>query len=236
MPGHHNVMNAAAAVAVASELGIDDNAIRGGLETFAGVGRRFSALGNLHWSGGEALLVDDYGHHPTEGGGLRWRRPERPARIERRLVMVYQPHRYSRTRDLYEDFVAVLSECQVLILLEVYSAGEDPIPGADSRALSRSIRQRGAVEPIYVASPAEVPQVLASLLAGRSAHYPGCRQYWSLGPAASGRHHAGGAAVSAAMLKDRHFAVLLGGSAAEREVSLRAVAMWLTPSKPPARG
>ncbi len=162
MPGHHNVMNAAAAVAVASELGIDDNAIRGGLETFAGVGRRFSALGNLHWSGGEALLVDDYGHHPTEVAATL--AAAREACPERRLVMVYQPHRYSRTRDLYEDFVAVLSECQVLILLEVYSAGEDPIPGADSRALSRSIRQRGAVEPIYVASPAEVPQVLASVL------------------------------------------------------------------------
>jgi UDP-N-acetylmuramate--alanine ligase len=162
MPGHHNVMNAAAAVAVASELGIDDSAIRGGLETFAGVGRRFSALGNLHWRGGEALLVDDYGHHPTEVAATL--AAAREACPERRLVMVYQPHRYSRTRDLYEDFVAVLSECQVLILLEVYSAGEDPIPGADSRALSRSIRQRGAVEPIYVASPAQVPQVLASVL------------------------------------------------------------------------
>lgn len=162
MPGHHNVMNAAAAIAVASELGIADSAIRGGLETFAGVGRRFSALGNLRWSGGEALLVDDYGHHPTEVAATV--AAAREACPERRLVMVYQPHRYSRTRDLYEDFVAVLSECEVLILLEVYSAGEDPIPGADSRALSRSIRQRGAVEPIYVASPAEVPQVLASVL------------------------------------------------------------------------
>jgi len=162
MPGHHNVMNAAAAVAVASELGIDDSAILGGLETFAGVGRRFSALGNLQWQGGEALLVDDYGHHPTEVAATL--AAAREACPERRLVMVYQPHRYSRTRDLYEDFVAVLSECEVLILLEVYSAGEDPIPGADSRALSRSIRQRGAVEPIYVASPAEVPQVLASVL------------------------------------------------------------------------
>lgn len=162
MPGEHNVLNATAAVAVATELGITDEAIRQGLLTFAGVGRRFSALGQLHFSGGSALLVDDYGHHPTELDATL--KAARQAYPERRLVMVYQPHRYSRTRDLYEDFVAVLSHCQVLILLDVYAAGETPIPGADSRSLARSIRQRGAVDPIFVANVADIPTVLADVL------------------------------------------------------------------------
>lgn len=162
MPGHHNALNAAAAVALASELDIPDSAIGRGLATFAGVGRRFSAMGDLCWSEGSALLVDDYGHHPTEVEATL--EAAQQAYPERRLVMVYQPHRYSRTRDLYEDFVAVLSRCAVLILLEVYPAGEAPIPGADGRALSRSIRQRGLVDPVFVEDISEVPQVLHSIL------------------------------------------------------------------------
>lgn len=162
MPGHHNALNAAAAIAVASELEIPDDAIRQGLHTFAGVGRRFSALGDVSWQSGSALLLDDYGHHPTEVAATL--RAARAACPERRLVMVFQPHRYSRTRDLYDDFVAVLAECAVLILLEVYSAGEDPIPGADSRSLARSIRQRGTVDPIFVADPADVAGVLVNVL------------------------------------------------------------------------
>ena len=162
MPGEHNALNAAAVAAVASELAIADKAIEQGLATFAGVGRRFSALGDLRWQGGTAMLVDDYGHHPTEVAATL--DAARQACPERRLVMVYQPHRYSRTRDLYEDFVAVLSRCEVLILLEVYSAGEEPIAGADSRSLTRSIRQRGAVEPIFVDDLADLPGVLLNVL------------------------------------------------------------------------
>ncbi len=162
MPGSHNALNATAAVACATELGISDSAIQTGLATFAGVGRRFSALGPVRWAEGEALLVDDYGHHPTEVAATL--AAAREACPDQRLVMVYQPHRYSRTRDLYEEFVAVLSECAVLILLEVYAAGEEPIPGADSKSLARSIRQRGAIEPIYVAHPRDVPKVLCNVL------------------------------------------------------------------------
>ena len=162
MPGAHNALNAVAALAVATELGISDEAIQQGLATFAGVDRRFTPLGQLVWSEGQALLIDDYGHHPTEvAATLAALKDACPAK---RVVMVYQPHRYSRTRDLYEEFVAVLSECAVLILLEVYAAGEAPIPGADSKSLTRSIRQRGFIEPIYVASPEDVPTVLRNVL------------------------------------------------------------------------
>ncbi len=162
MPGVHNALNATAAIAVATELNVSDEAIARGLSTFAGVGRRFSQIGTLQWDDGEALLVDDYGHHPTEVAATM--AAARQACADRRLVMVYQPHRYSRTRDLYEDFVAVLSDCPVLILLDVYPAGEAPIAGADSRALTRSIRQRGAVEPIFVASSEQLPAVLKRVL------------------------------------------------------------------------
>jgi len=162
MPGRHNVLNATAAVAVATDEGIDDAAILAGLAGFQGVGRRFEVLGELPVSGGSVILVDDYGHHPTEvqatldAARLAW-----PGR---RLVTIYQPHRYSRTRDLYEDFVQVLAGCDLLLLLEVYPAGEPPIAGADSRALTRSIRQRGQVEPIYVEHMDAVPALLARVL------------------------------------------------------------------------
>jgi UDP-N-acetylmuramate--alanine ligase len=162
MPGVHNVLNATAAVAVATDEGLEDEAIQKGLEQFAGVGRRFQQLDELPLADGSALLVDDYGHHPTEVAATLDSLSQ--AWPERRVVMVYQPHRYTRTRDLYEDFVAVLSGCDVLLLLDVYSAGESPIPGADSRSLSRSIRQRGKVDPLFVSSIEEVPEVLAGLL------------------------------------------------------------------------
>jgi UDP-N-acetylmuramate--alanine ligase len=162
MPGLHNVLNATAAVAVACDEGIDDIAIQRGLEVFAGVGRRFEQLGELHFQAGKALLVDDYGHHPTEvAATLDSARQVWP---ERRLLMIYQPHRYTRTRDLYEDFVAILSKCDGLILLDIYAAGEDPIPGADSRSLSRSIRQRGLVDPVFVEQIDEVAAVLAAIV------------------------------------------------------------------------
>lgn len=162
LPGRHNAQNATAAIAVACEDGAADEAILAALSKFEGVGRRFQQYGEFATGRGHAKLVDDYGHHPSEVRATQ--NAVRAGWPERRLVTIYQPHRYSRTRDLYEDFVDVLSKTDVLILLEVYSAGETPIPGADSRALCRSIRSRGKMEPIYVASPDEVPQVLAELL------------------------------------------------------------------------
>ncbi len=162
MPGLHNVLNAAATVAVACDEGLDDEAIQSGLSGFAGVGRRFTRMGDLQLPGGTALLVDDYGHHPTEVSATL--DSARQAWHERRVVMIYQPHRYTRTRDLYEDFVSVLSRCDVLILLEVYSAGEEAIPGADSRSLARSIRQRGQLEPIFVENIEDVAQILCSVV------------------------------------------------------------------------
>jgi len=162
MPGTHNVLNAAAAVAVACDEGVEDAHIQQGLATFAGVGRRFTRLGELTFPGGTAELVDDYGHHPTEVRATL--ESVRQAWPERRVVMVYQPHRYTRTRDLYEDFVAVLSGCEVLVLLDVYPAGEAAIPGADSRSLTRSIRQRGQVEPIFAERIEDVPELLSTIV------------------------------------------------------------------------
>ena len=162
MPGLHNVLNAAATVAVACDEGLEDEAIQSGLAGFAGVGRRFTHMGELNLPGGTALLVDDYGHHPTEVRATL--DSARQAWPEQRVVMVYQPHRYSRTRDLYDDFVSVLSRCDVLILLEVYAAGEEVVPGADSRSLARSIRQRGQLEPIFVENIEDVPQILCSVV------------------------------------------------------------------------
>lgn len=162
LPGRHNALNAAAAVAVAVEDKIPTQAITEALAQFAGVGRRFQQFGEFDTGHGKALLVDDYGHHPTEVKATL--ASARSAWPDRRLVMIFQPHRYTRTRDLYDDFVEVLSKVDALILLDVYSAGEDVIPGADGRNLCRSIRQRGVVDPIYVATPAEVPAILAGVL------------------------------------------------------------------------
>lgn len=162
MPGAHNVLNATAAVVVACDEGLPDAAMQRGLAGFAGVGRRFTRHGEIAFPGGTAELVDDYGHHPTEVRATL--ESVRQAWPQRRVVMVYQPHRYTRTRDLYEDFVAVLSCCDVLVLLDVYPAGEAAIPGADSRSLTRSIRQRGQVEPIFAETIEDVPGLLSSLV------------------------------------------------------------------------
>lgn len=162
MPGTHNVLNATAAVAVACDEGIADEAIRRGLAGFQGVGRRFELLGDLELATGKALLVDDYGHHPTELRATL--EAARQAWPQRRLVLIFQPHRYSRTRDLFEDFVQVLSSCDVLLLLDVYPAGEEAIPGADGRALARSVRQRGLVDPIFVDAVEDVAEVLSGVI------------------------------------------------------------------------
>jgi UDP-N-acetylmuramate--alanine ligase len=164
IPGAHNVLNAAAAVAVATDEGVDDEAIANGLKKFQGVGRRFQIYGEFAVRGGEAMLVDDYGHHPREVDAVI--KTVRAGWPERRLVMIYQPHRYTRTRDLYEDFVAVLSQVDVLILLDVYAAGEDFIPGADARSLCRSIRQRNSVDPIFAEKLEDVPAIVAEQVRG----------------------------------------------------------------------
>ncbi|WP_422450946.1 MULTISPECIES: UDP-N-acetylmuramate--L-alanine ligase [unclassified Endozoicomonas] len=162
IPGRHNVLNALAAFATAADEGIPDQVIAEGLSRFDGVGRRFQVLGEFTNRVGDVMLVDDYGHHPTEVDATI--KAVRDGWDDKRLVMIYQPHRFSRTRDLYEDFVDVLSRVDVLLLMEVYPAGEEPIAGADSRSLCRSIRQRGLVDPIFIARPEDVESVLADVL------------------------------------------------------------------------
>jgi UDP-N-acetylmuramate--alanine ligase len=162
LPGEHNVLNALASVAVAIDEGVADNAIQQALLNFAGIGRRFEQLPTLRTGQGEMMFIDDYGHHPTEvKATIAAMRNGWP---EKRLVMVFQPHRYSRTRDLYEDFVEVLSEVDCLFLLDVYGAGETPIANADSKSLARSIRQRGQIEPIYVSDSDKLVELLAAQL------------------------------------------------------------------------
>jgi UDP-N-acetylmuramate--alanine ligase len=166
MPGEHNALNATAALVIATDEGLLDRDIKSGIKNFSGVGRRFDVQGEFPVisgsSKGTVKLIDDYGHHPTEvAATLKALKVGWP---ENRLVMVFQPHRYSRTKDLYEDFVDVLSEADVLLLLEVYPAGEKRIPGADSRALCRSIRLRGKLDPVYVKDEADVHGILMGIL------------------------------------------------------------------------
>ena len=162
MPGKHNALNATAAIVIASDEGVKDKDIKSGIQKFSGVGRRFDVQGEFGVGGGSVLLVDDYGHHPTEvEATIKALRDGWP---KNRLVMIYQPHRYSRTKDLYEDFVEVLSGVDVLLLLEVYSAGEKKIAGADSRSLCRSIRLRGKGDPIYVQKEADIHDILRGLV------------------------------------------------------------------------
>ncbi|MBU0808954.1 MAG: UDP-N-acetylmuramate--L-alanine ligase [Gammaproteobacteria bacterium] len=162
MPGNHNVLNALATIAIATDEGISDEAIVQGLSGFQGVGRRFQVYGELPVEGGNVMLVDDYGHHPREVAAVI--KAVRGGWPERRLVMVYQPHRFSRTRDLYDDFVQVLGDANVLLLMEVYPAGEEPIPGADSRQLCHSIRQRGQLDPIYIERGVDLAPIVKPLL------------------------------------------------------------------------
>lgn len=163
MPGRHNVLNALAAIAVAHEVNVSDEAIQTGLSEFQGVGRRFNMKGELAVNGGTALLVDDYAHHPSElRAALTATREGWP---EQRVVAVFQPHRYSRTYDLFDDFVEVLADhCDLLVLCDVYPAGEDPIAGADGRALARAIRTRCKRDPVFVSDIEQLPAVLANVL------------------------------------------------------------------------
>ena len=159
LPGRHNVLNALAAIAVASELGVSDDAIATALRDFRGVGRRFQRYGELALpGGGRCTLVDDYGHHPAEMKATL--AAARGAFPGRRLLLAFQPHRYTRTRDCFEDFVQVLSGVDALVLTEVYPAGEQPIVAADGRALARALRVAGKVEPVFVDQIGDLPQAI----------------------------------------------------------------------------
>jgi UDP-N-acetylmuramate--alanine ligase len=162
LPGRHNVLNALAAISVALELGVEDEAIARALARFEGVGRRFMISALTDGYGRRLLLVDDYGHHPREiAATLAAARGGWPGR---RLVLVFQPHRYTRTQEQFEDFVEVLSTPDVLVLCDVYPAGEVPIPGADGRALSRAIRTRGELDPVFAQGIDAVPGLLENLV------------------------------------------------------------------------
>ena len=164
LPGRHNVQNALAAAAVGWQLGVEPSAIKRALESFAGIGRRFNLLAQVPTpDGGLVTVVDDYGHHPKELAAVF--EAARGGWPDKRLVVAFQPHRYSRTRDLFDEFAAVLSGVDVLVLTEVYAAGEAPIAGADSKALARAIRVRGRVDPVVVPGAADLASVLPDVLA-----------------------------------------------------------------------
>ena len=161
LPGRHNVQNALAAIAVASDEGLSDNAICAGLAAYAGVGRRFDVTSDVQVGAAKVVLVDDYGHHPTEVRAVI--ATLRAVWPTRRVVMIYQLHRFSRTRDLFDDFVAVLSTVDVLVLLDVYPAGERAIAGADARSLGAAIQARGGITPLFCGDLDAVPGLLASI-------------------------------------------------------------------------
>ena len=162
LPGAHNVLNTLAAIAVASELGVPDEAIQAALSGFQGIGRRLERIGEVDLDAGRIEIVDDYGHHPTEiAATLEAVRQGWPGR---RLVLAFQPHRYTRTHDLIDDFGQVLSEADVLLVTEVYPAGEAPIANADGRAVCRAVRSRGRVEPVFVEDVQQLAESLRGLL------------------------------------------------------------------------
>lgn len=161
MPGRHNVLNALAAAAIAREMGADMTDIQRALSTFAGIGRRCEVLGEIALGNKQCLLVDDYGHHPSELENIL--AAVREAWPDRRMLVVFQPHRYTRTRDLFEDFCEVLARLEALVLCEVYAAGEATIANADGRSLARGIRARGRVDPVFVSDAQALPTVLADV-------------------------------------------------------------------------
>lgn len=162
LPGRHNALNAVAAITAASACDVDDSSISSALEHFTGVGRRMQRYGEISMPQGNVFLIDDYGHHPQEI--LATLNALRAAWPNRRLVLAFQPHRYTRTQALFEDFTSVLSEVDVLLLMEIYAASEIPIVGIDGRTLARNIRQRGKVEPIFVANNDELYNILPTVL------------------------------------------------------------------------
>ncbi|WCE05109.1 UDP-N-acetylmuramate--L-alanine ligase [Pseudoxanthomonas sp. JBR18] len=163
LPGHHNVLNALAAAAVGWQLGVQPGTIATALRNFSGIGRRFNDLGAIETGKGATVqLIDDYGHHPKELAAVF--AAARGGWPDKRLVVAFQPHRYSRTRDQFDAFAAVLSEVDALVLSEVYPAGEAPIAGADAKSLARAIRARGRNEPVVVGQVADLPRVLPDVL------------------------------------------------------------------------
>ena len=162
LPGTHNVLNALAAAAIGWQLGVDPKSIAGALEKFQGIGRRFNIKGEIEFGRGKVLLVDDYGHHPRELEAVF--AAARGGWPQRRLVVAFQPHRYSRTRDLFDEFAAVLSSADAVVLTEVYAAGEAPVVGSDSKSLARAIRARGRIDPVVVGSAADLPGLLGDVL------------------------------------------------------------------------
>jgi len=161
LAGMHNVLNALSAIAIAREIGIDDAHIARALASFTGVGRRFQRYGEVAIAaGGSFTLIDDYGHHPVEMDAVL--KAARGAFPGKRILLAFQPHRYTRTRDLFEDFVKVLSTADELVLADVYPAGEAPIVAADGRALARALRVLGKVEPLFVESAAEIADAVMS--------------------------------------------------------------------------
>lgn len=168
LPGRHNVLNALAAIAVATELGVADSVMVQALADFNGVGRRFTHIGDFpvpeERGGGSFTVIDDYGHHPVEMAATL--AAARGAWPERRIVLAFQPHRYTRTRDCFEDFVKVLSDADAVLLTEVYAAGEEPLVAADGRALARGLRVAGRVEPVFVEDVEELPQAIRDFVRG----------------------------------------------------------------------
>jgi UDP-N-acetylmuramate--alanine ligase len=159
LPGEHNVLNALAAVSVAVELDIPDAAVQKALAEFRGVGRRFQSYGQVPLAGGgHCTVIDDYGHHPVEMAATL--AAARGAFAGRRLVLAFQPHRYSRTRDCFEDFVKVIGQADAVLLAEVYAAGEAPIVAADGRSLARALRVAGKLEPVFVDAIEAMPQAI----------------------------------------------------------------------------
>jgi len=165
LPGLHNVRNALAAIAVATELEVEDAAIQRALAGFEGIGRRLEVVGEVATKAGRITLVDDYGHHPTEIEATI--EAARQAWPGRRLVLAFQPHRYTRTHDLIDDFGRALSAVDALLVTEVYAAGEEPIAGADGRAICRAVRGRGRLEPVFVEDVRELAAALAGVIADR---------------------------------------------------------------------
>jgi UDP-N-acetylmuramate--alanine ligase len=162
LPGTHNVLNSLAAIVVASEIGIEDAAIKRALANFQGIDRRLQHIADVETTAGRVSIIDDYGHHPTEvAATLEALRQGYPGR---RLVLAFQPHRYTRTHDLIDDFSKALSTADVLLITEVYAAGETPIPGADGRAICRAVRGRGLVEPIFVEKVEDLAESLADVI------------------------------------------------------------------------
>jgi UDP-N-acetylmuramate--alanine ligase len=162
LPGRHNVLNALAVITVATELEIDDAAIQRALAGFQGIERRLQWIADVDTAAGKVTIVDDYGHHPTEIAATV--EAARQGWPDRRVVLVFQPHRYTRTRDLLDEFAQVLADADALLVAEVYAAGESPIPGADGKALCRAIRTRGKVEPVLLKSLDELPDALAGVI------------------------------------------------------------------------